>query len=53
VPWTPLLIGGLVLNGIVPFLLYGWSKTIWVGVGRGVHAGARRRVPAGVGPRRL
>lgn len=32
VPWTTLLIGGLVLNGIVPFALYGWSKTIWVGL---------------------
>lgn len=32
VPWTMLLIGGLVLNGIVPFALYGWSKSIWVGL---------------------
>ncbi|GGI04483.1 DUF983 domain-containing protein [Egicoccus halophilus] len=32
VPWNPLLYGGLVLNGIVPFLLYGWSKSIWVGL---------------------
>ena len=32
VPWTGLLIGGLVLNGIVPFVLYGWSKAIWVGL---------------------
>jgi uncharacterized protein (DUF983 family) len=32
VPWTVLLIGGLVLNGLVPVLLYGWSKTIWVGL---------------------
>jgi uncharacterized protein (DUF983 family) len=32
VPWTPLLIGGLILNGIVPFALYGWSKAIWVGL---------------------
>lgn len=32
VPWTPLLIGGLVLNGLVPFLLYGWSKAVWVGL---------------------
>lgn len=32
VPWTPLLIGGLVLNGLIPVLLYGWSKTIWVGL---------------------
>jgi uncharacterized protein (DUF983 family) len=32
VPWTALLIGGLILNAIVPFALYGWSKTIWVGL---------------------
>lgn len=32
VPWTVLLVGGLVLNGLVPVLLYGWSKTIWVGL---------------------
>ncbi len=32
VPWTLLLIGGLALNGLVPILLYGWSKTIWVGL---------------------
>lgn len=32
VPWTTLLIGGLVLNGVVPFALYGWSKAIWVGL---------------------
>jgi len=32
VPWNGLLVGGLVLNALVPFLLYGWSKTIWVGL---------------------
>ena len=32
VPWTGLLIGGIVLNGLVPFVLYGWSKTIWLGL---------------------
>ena len=32
VPWTALLVGGLVLNGLIPILLYGWSKTIWVGL---------------------
>lgn len=32
VPWTPLLVGGIVLNLIVPLALYGWSKTIWVGL---------------------
>jgi uncharacterized protein (DUF983 family) len=32
VPWTPLLIGGIVINAVVPFALYGWSKTIWMGL---------------------
>ena len=32
VPWTGLLIGGILLNGLVPLVLYGWSKTIWVGL---------------------
>lgn len=32
VPWTMLMIGGIVLNGLVPFVLYGWSKTIWLGL---------------------
>ena len=32
VPWTVLLIAGLVLNGTVPFLLYRWSKTTWMGL---------------------
>jgi uncharacterized protein (DUF983 family) len=32
VPWTGILVGGFVLNAIVPFALYGWSKSIWVGL---------------------
>jgi uncharacterized protein (DUF983 family) len=32
VPWTGLLVGGILLNALVPVLLYGWSKTIWVGI---------------------
>jgi uncharacterized protein (DUF983 family) len=32
VPWTALLIGGLIINGVIPFVLYGWSKAIWVGL---------------------
>jgi uncharacterized protein (DUF983 family) len=32
VPWTGLLIGGLAINGVVPFMAYGWSKAIWVGL---------------------
>lgn len=32
VPWTGLLVGGIVVNTLVPFLLYGWAKTIWVGL---------------------
>jgi uncharacterized protein (DUF983 family) len=32
VPWTALLIGGLALNATLPFLLYPWTKTVWVGL---------------------
>lgn len=32
VPWTPLTIGGFVLNAVVPFVLYGWSKSIFLGL---------------------
>jgi uncharacterized protein (DUF983 family) len=32
VPWTALLIGGLVLNLVVPIVGYPWSKTVWMGL---------------------
>ena len=32
VPWTVLLIGGLVLNLTVPIAGYPWSKTVWMGL---------------------
>jgi uncharacterized protein (DUF983 family) len=32
VPWTTLLIGGLALNAVMPFLAYRWSKTTWMGL---------------------
>ena len=32
VPWTLLTVVGIGLNIVVPFALYGWSKTIWVGL---------------------
>lgn len=32
VPWTGLLIGGVVINGVIPFVLYGWSKSVWMGL---------------------
>lgn len=32
VPWTALMIGGAVLNALVPLVLYGWSKAVWVGL---------------------
>ena len=35
VPWTVLLVAGLVLNGVVPFVGYGWAKAIWLGLDRG------------------
>lgn len=31
-PWTALLVAGIALNGTVPFLLYRWSKTTWMGL---------------------
>jgi uncharacterized protein (DUF983 family) len=32
VPWTWLLIGGLVLNATIPVVAYPWSKTTWMGL---------------------
>jgi len=32
VPWTALVWGGVGLNILVPFVLYGWSKTVWLGL---------------------
>lgn len=32
VPWTGLLILLLVMNGTLPFLIYPWTKTVWVGL---------------------
>jgi uncharacterized protein (DUF983 family) len=32
VPWTGLLIGGVVLNLTFPILGYSWSKTAWMGL---------------------
>lgn len=32
VPWTLLLIGGLLLNLVVPIVGYPWSKTTWMGL---------------------
>lgn len=32
VRWNVLLWAGLALNGTVPFLLYRWSKTTWLGL---------------------
>jgi uncharacterized protein (DUF983 family) len=32
VPWTRLLIAGLVLNAVVPVVFYPWSKTTWLGL---------------------
>jgi uncharacterized protein (DUF983 family) len=37
VPWTALLIVGLVLNGVVPFLAYGWAKTVFLGLDLGFN----------------
>jgi uncharacterized protein (DUF983 family) len=32
VPWTLLLVGGLVLNATIPVVSYPWSKTTWMGL---------------------
>jgi uncharacterized protein (DUF983 family) len=37
VPWTALLIGGLVLNATFPVLFYPVSKTLWVGLDLAFH----------------
>lgn len=37
VPWTVLLVGGLVVNGAIPILGYGWAKTTWVGIDLAMH----------------
>lgn len=47
VPWTGLLIGGIVVNATVPFLLYGWSKSVWVGLDMSFNpANAHEFLPA-------
>ncbi|MBY5161890.1 DUF983 domain-containing protein [Salsipaludibacter albus] len=35
VPWTVLLIVGIVANLFVPIVGYGWAKTTWMGLERG------------------
>lgn len=37
VPWTTLLVGGVVINGAIPLLGYGWAKTSWVGIDLAMH----------------
>ena len=32
VPWTGLLVAGLVLNAVVPVVFYPWAKTTWIGL---------------------
>jgi uncharacterized protein (DUF983 family) len=32
VPWTWLLVGGVVINVVVPVLLYPWSQSVWIGL---------------------
>ena len=32
VPWTPLLVGLVLVNLVVPVLLYPWTKTAWMGL---------------------
>jgi len=32
VPWTLLLIGGVLLNLVIPILFYPWSQSVWIGL---------------------
>jgi len=32
VPWTLLLVGGIVLNIVIPVLFYPWSQAVWIGL---------------------
>ncbi len=32
VPWMPLLVCGIVINILVPVLLYPWSQSVWIGL---------------------
>ncbi len=32
VPWTLLLVGGILLNLVVPIAFYPWSQSVWIGV---------------------
>ena len=32
VPWTLLLVGGVLLNIVVPVLFYPWSQSVWIGL---------------------
>ena len=32
VPWTTLLVGGIVINILAPVLLYPWSQSVWIGL---------------------
>lgn len=32
VPWNTLLVVTVILNGVVPVLLYPWFKTVWMGL---------------------
>ena len=32
VPWTPLLVGLVVVNLVVPLAIYPWTKTAWMGL---------------------
>lgn len=32
VPWNGIVIVGVITNGLIPILGYGWSKTTWLGI---------------------
>lgn len=34
VPWTPILVVTVIVNGLIPLVGYGWAKTTWMGLDR-------------------
>lgn len=41
VPWTGLLIATILVNGVVPVVLYPWCMTVWMGLHHAVVTTAR------------
>lgn len=41
VPWTGLLIATILVNGLVPVVLYPWCMTVWMGLHHAIVTSAR------------